>query len=57
MPSSSPEQEHWMQMSLAVKRGHTLKGLRKGTMAKLRKTAEGMTESQLRDFARAATKK
>lgn len=39
-------------MAKAVKHGHTLKGLRPGTMAKLRKTAESMSEAQLHDFAK-----
>lgn len=57
MPAQSEKQQHWMQMSLAVKHGHTLKGLKPGTMAKLKQTARSMSESQLRDFAHVAKKK
>jgi hypothetical protein len=43
-----------MSMAKAVKAGHVLHGLRPGTMAKLRKTAAGMTEKQLADFSHVA---
>lgn len=52
MPSSSEAQRHLAQMGLAYKRGHTLKGVSKAGMQKVRQMAK-MSESDLRDFARA----
>ena len=57
MPASSEKQKNYMKMALAVKHGKKLKGLNKGTMAKLRETAEGMSEASLHDFTRAAVRK
>jgi hypothetical protein len=54
MPAKNESQANWMRMSLAVKHGHELKGLRRGTMARLRETAKSMTDKQLRDFSHVA---
>jgi hypothetical protein len=46
-----------MQMALAVKHGHKIKGMSKDMNAKLHKTAEGMSEQSLHDFATMAVRK
>jgi hypothetical protein len=56
MPSTSQSQKHWMSMAKAVKAGHVIEGLQPGTMAKLRETAQGMSQKQLNDFMVVATK-
>lgn len=45
-----------MQMALATKHGHDLKGIDPETKKRLRKTARSMTDTQLKDFAHVATR-
>jgi hypothetical protein len=51
MPAQSESQKHYMQMALAVKHGHTIKGMSPAMNKKLHKTAESMSDEQLRGFA------
>jgi hypothetical protein len=44
-----------MRMALAVKHGHRLSGISDETMSNLRKTANSMTNQQLKDFSHMAT--
>jgi hypothetical protein len=46
-----------MMMSLAIKHGHKIKGMSKEMTKKLHKTADSMTDEQLRGFATMAKKK
>lgn len=45
-----------MQMALALKHGHDLKGISKETKAELRKAGNSMTDKQIRDFSHVAKK-
>ena len=56
MPASSQSQANLARMALAYRHGHTLKGVSKAGMAKVRSMAH-MSESDLRDFAHVAKKK
>lgn len=56
MPAQSQSQAHLARMALAHKAGHTLTGVSKAGMAKVRSMAS-MSEADLRDFAHVAKRK